>query len=232
MEKKKNIFISMSFPYLPTHSEFLDGLISFLQDHDMTPRVMNRTDFLPGNPLPEISRVLQECDGAIVFAFERLYFPSGVERRRSPSEVELKDITCTTPWNQIEAAMAYQLGIPILVFSERGLRCDGLLEEKYDWYVERVDIRKESLGASDVRARLQEWCRRVKQNSRIKSEGVSISEGTTISDLAKHLTLKTAAQIIFLLSATFSLGLGAGQYLPQYLPGASSSSASSHSKAE
>ena len=41
-----------------------------------------------------------------------------------------------TVWNQIEAAMAYTLGRPLLVIVEDGLVSEGLLEGKYDWIVQ------------------------------------------------------------------------------------------------
>lgn len=34
----------------------------------------------------------------------------------------------TTPWAQIEPAMAYQLGLPVLILREKGVLADGILE--------------------------------------------------------------------------------------------------------
>jgi hypothetical protein len=34
----------------------------------------------------------------------------------------------TTPWAHIEPAMAYQLGLPVLILRERGVLADGILE--------------------------------------------------------------------------------------------------------
>ena len=78
---RKNVFVSMGFPYTESHRGFLDALIELLRSCDVEPRVMNKTDYPTRNPLTDISQVMRECHGAIVVAFERTYFESGLESR-------------------------------------------------------------------------------------------------------------------------------------------------------
>ena len=144
---RKNVFVSMGFPYTESHRGFLDALIELLRSCDVEPRVMNKTDYPTRNPLTDISQVMRECHGAIVVAFERTYFESGLEKQ----QIALKSVRYTTPWNQIEASLAFALGIPIIVLMESGLREEGLLEQKYDWYVDRVSISAAALSDKDVR---------------------------------------------------------------------------------
>ncbi|MEI9810933.1 MAG: hypothetical protein WDO16_25330 [Bacteroidota bacterium] len=47
----------------------------------------------------------------------------------------LIDTKYPTPWNQIEAAMAYTKGHPLMLIIEKGLKSEGLLEKGNDWYV-------------------------------------------------------------------------------------------------
>ena len=68
---RKNVFVSMGFPYTESHRGFLDALIELLRSCDVEPRVMNKTDYPTRNPLTDISQVMRECHGAIVVAFER-----------------------------------------------------------------------------------------------------------------------------------------------------------------
>ena len=44
------------------------------------------------------------------------------------SEVALKDVWLTSPWSQIEPAMAYQIGLPVLILREKGVIDEGILE--------------------------------------------------------------------------------------------------------
>src|SRR3984893_8042985 len=64
-----------------------------------------------GNSRPYRNR----CYGAVVLAFERTRIELGVSRPGAKSEKVLKDVRLPTVWNQIEAAMAYTSGLPLLV---------------------------------------------------------------------------------------------------------------------
>lgn len=65
-------------------------------------------------------------------AFRRTYVAQGLGshrvgtngRRASP----LKDRWLTSPWVQIESAMAYQIGLPVLLLRETGVLAEGVLE--------------------------------------------------------------------------------------------------------
>lgn len=163
---KKHVFISIGKPYAEPQREFLDRLIKLLHSCNIEPRVVNKTDYSTGNPLKDISRIMRECHGAVVVAYERTYFGSGLEKRKSAQERRIKAVRYTTPWNQIEAAMAFALGLPIIVMMETGLQEEGLLEEKYDWYIERVPISAAAFADNDVRGRIEAWCRRVQAEKR------------------------------------------------------------------
>lgn len=145
---KKQVFVSMGFPYTKSQNEFLDALIELLRSCDVEPRVMNKTDYPKGNPLKDVSETMRQCHGAIVVAFERTYFESGIERKH---KIDLKSVRYTTPWNQIEASLAFALQIPIFVLMEPNLWEEGLLEQKFDWYVDRISISAAALSNKDVR---------------------------------------------------------------------------------
>ena len=99
---RKNVFVSMGFPYTESHRGFLDALIELLRSCDVEPRVMNKTDYPTRNPLTDISQVMRECHGAIVVAFERTYFESGLEKQ----QIALKSVLSR------QAALCIGLGAP------------------------------------------------------------------------------------------------------------------------
>ena len=53
--------------------------------------------------------------------FPELRIERGLWRSGTPEEKRVEDLAETTPWSQIEGGMAVMLGIPILVFRERGV---------------------------------------------------------------------------------------------------------------
>jgi hypothetical protein len=203
---KQNVFVSMGSPYTASQKEFLDALIELLRSCDVEPRVMNKTDYPTGSPLKDISRVMKECHGVIVVASERTYFESGLEKRQTP----LQSVRYSTPWSQIEASMGFAHGIPIIVLMEPGLREEGLLEEKYDWYVERIRISPESLADKDVQNRVRAWCRLVQTAKPSEVRG-RIDAEMTLFALTQMLTLKSAGFLATLALGIFLIGMLVGR---------------------
>lgn len=212
MSNKKSVFISIGRPFHEEQNLFLASLMELLRQNDLDPRVINKTDYPTGNPLTDISRIMKECCGTIVVAYERTYYYSGIEKRASEEEKRVDEIKYTTPWNQIEAAMAYVLGMPILVLLEANVKEEGLLEEKYDWYVERVDIKESFLLKKSVRPRIEAWCKKVHARSPIAFHKL-LHQDVKLRDLVGTLSVKMAWQIAIAISVVFSVGLAVGRIL-------------------
>jgi hypothetical protein len=83
-------------------------------------------------PMTAIRRLMLECNGVLVIAFRRYWVENGHENFNCDIEgVECKAISgtwMTSPWCHIEAAMGFQLGLPLLVLREQGVLADGLLD--------------------------------------------------------------------------------------------------------
>lgn len=83
-------------------------------------------------PLTAIRRLMLEANGLITVAFRRTYVEAGVARAgtdidgMSPEKIDKTWLT--TPWAHIEPAMAYQLGLPILLLREKGVMAEGIHE--------------------------------------------------------------------------------------------------------
>ncbi|MBK0325946.1 hypothetical protein I5535_01430 [Rhodobacteraceae bacterium F11138] len=100
---------------------------------------------------------MDRCVGTIVLALERTHFPTGTERRGGDKEKALSNTVLATPWNQIEATMAYSRGLPLLVIVEEGVKHEGLLEPGYDWYVQTVPLNKDYLNSTEFNGVLASW---------------------------------------------------------------------------
>ena len=53
---------------------------------------------------------------------------------------DLQNERYPTIWNQIEAGMAAALGHPLLVIAEDSLVQEGLLQNRFEWYVQFVTL--------------------------------------------------------------------------------------------
>jgi hypothetical protein len=84
----------------------------------------------------------------VTVALRRIQVSEGTAKiRSSDGQLEdraLSDSWFTTPWAQIEPAMAYQLGLPILIFRERGVVAEGLLEHGVvGLYMPEIDLSRD-----------------------------------------------------------------------------------------
>lgn len=134
------VFLSLSKPYTEEQKKFRDNLIEYMKDHGLDPRTVGDTDFFIDEPLSGCRMLLLESYGLITLAFRRYYIKAGSENHpdnqtllpyddegKPIKEKPIKGEYLTSPWCQMEAAMAYQIGLPILIFREEGVIARGLL---------------------------------------------------------------------------------------------------------
>jgi pimeloyl-ACP methyl ester carboxylesterase len=112
-------------------------------------------------PLKDVEQRMSRCYGAVVLAFERTRIEHGLSRPGTQLQIELKDVRLPTVWNQIEAAMAYTRGLPLLVLVEHGLQDEGMLESRYDWRVKRVNVEHPIVSDPDFLGMFEDWRRSV-----------------------------------------------------------------------
>jgi hypothetical protein len=130
---KISVFLSYPKPFLSKQEFFLERVLSYLDSRGIAPRTLGVTDYDLEAPLKAIRRMLLECNGLVTIAFRRSLVVQGRVRPDTdlPDLVEqsIDNTWLTSPWAQIEGAMAYQLGLPILLFREKGVIAEGILEK-------------------------------------------------------------------------------------------------------
>ncbi|MEW6084041.1 MAG: hypothetical protein AB1607_05525 [Chloroflexota bacterium] len=153
-----DIFISVGRISASEEDDFLHAVENILKSHGLNPRTVGRTDFADENPFQKVLHVMKECSGIIVIASERMVFERGIEFPKSIEKTGLRQVFMPTIWNQIEAAMAYALHLPMLVIAESSLRPDGFLEREYDWLVLRWgDLLPEHLNSAEFLSVFEKW---------------------------------------------------------------------------
>jgi nitrogen regulatory protein PII-like uncharacterized protein len=218
---KPKVYISVGSAGTSLQAKAAETIFRSLEAAGLSPRQMEKNEWSSEQPLRAIKRVIDQCHGAVVIAFARYQFPSGIEREKNGAEKQLNDIRMTTVWNQIEAAMAYTRGLPLLVIGEQGLLDDGLLEGRYDWKVYWTDFTPEHLNSDAFIGYLESWKQLVIAHSR---EGPSSASGDidlskiSITQLCGRLTVPqlwaalSAALAALVGVATIAYRAGAGQW--------------------
>ncbi len=127
-----SIFLSYPRPYLKKQEEFIERVIKCLEEKGLQPRTLGVTDYDMDAPLKAIRRLMLESNGLIAIAFRRGIIKQGTGKPMSDimqNEYDLSGKWITSPYCQIEPAMAFQLGLPVLILKEKGVIEEGILEK-------------------------------------------------------------------------------------------------------
>ena len=124
-----SIFLSYPRPFTPSQEGFISHLSRHLVSRGYEPRTLGVTDYDMDVPLKAIRRLMLESNGLITIAFRRALIIEGSGKPDSDSAYSISGKWLTSPWCHIEPAMAFQIGIPVLILRERGVLAEGMLEK-------------------------------------------------------------------------------------------------------
>lgn len=200
-----DIFISVGGTANEQQESFVRAVEDRLRSEGLVPHTVGRNTFSADAPLKTVTELLDKCAGTVVIALERMYFPLGIDKRGGANESKLTEIKLPTPWNQIEAAMAYSRGHPLMVIVESGLKSEGLLEQGYDWYVQWVKPEIAALSTTEFNGVLASWKQKMlnPSQSRVKTK---VTSELTIAELIGGLK---PAQLWSIVGALITLVVGA-----------------------
>lgn len=214
MEQPK-VFMSVGSYSTTQQNEFIECIQKRLSSENLNPNTVGRNKFGSESPLKTVKDLMDECAGMLVIALERTYFEKGIEKRGGPRETNLSITKFATPWNQIESAMAYTRGLPILVILENGVKAEGLLEKGYDWYVMNVDPTPNLLMTDEFNGVLSSWKTKVEQfnsnrqkiaETKTKIDPTELTIGELITNLKPAQLWSMLAAIAALLTGVFFIG--------------------------
>ncbi|MCI4626624.1 MAG: hypothetical protein L3V56_11770 [Candidatus Magnetoovum sp. WYHC-5] len=142
---KISVFLSYPKPHIKKQEEFINRLELYLKQRGFLPRTLGVTDYNMDAPLSAIRSLMLESNGLITIALRRTFVSNAVMRKYTDidgiTEIEVSNRWLTSPYCQIEPAMAFQLGLPILIIREKGVVDDGLLEKGVmGVYMPEVDL--------------------------------------------------------------------------------------------
>jgi hypothetical protein len=157
------VFLSVGGGRTSRQNEFVGSLKELCFLRKIEAKTLDEYAPTDQQPLKDISNRMGRCYGAIVLAFERAHVEAGVWRGGVQDGAPMQDVRFPTVWNQIEAAMAYSRGLPLLVIAQDGLRREGLLESNYDWRVQWVNIDESVTENRSVVRVFDAWCESVRR---------------------------------------------------------------------
>ncbi len=172
-----SVFVSVPRPYTAKQAAFIKHIEDYLVSRGLERRTLGVTDYDTHAPLTAVRRMLIESNGLLAVAFRRVHITSAMVRDGADFEQQeatsLGNVWLTSPWCHIETAMAFQMGLPILILRERGVIADGILERGVTGaYLPEFNLDDpESLNVErspEARQLLSEWEGYVRHVVRIK----------------------------------------------------------------
>lgn len=144
-----SIFLSYPKPFNPEQEQFIETIKQYLENIGFEPRTLGVTDYDMDEPLTAIRRLLLDSNGLLTVAFKRTFIEKGKGKSNSDTaenDYDLSGKWITSPYCQIEPAMAFQIGLPILILKEEGVIADGVLERGVTGaYLPDFDLKKTDL---------------------------------------------------------------------------------------
>lgn len=128
------IYLSVGRAHLPLQRQFVETVKSQLRELGMEPRTLGDTQYSYLSPLDAIRREMVGCHGAAILGLERTHCLIGYDRQGSSQEVEFTHRRLATVWCHLEAGMAYQAGLPLLILRENTLCVEGILDPAISGY--------------------------------------------------------------------------------------------------
>jgi len=201
-----DVFVSVGRIATPKQEDFLRRLEKKLTTKGCTPRIVNRTTYLSGPPLPFITKQMRMCRGVVIVAFERIT-ATGQELFEMPAPpARFENRRYTTPWNHIELAMANLLGLPALVIVEQGIHEEGLVAKGFDWFLHATTLDVADLDTDAFNGRLDEWKERIGERKKPKINVDDMTVGELITGMKPAQLWSALAVAAILISGAFGLG--------------------------
>lgn len=143
MEDIINVFISHPTPYNKHQETFLSLIELELKKHKLNPINLGKNNWNFRSPLKPIKEIMGTCVAAIIIGLERHHSYIGYERESSKKSQQTLHKFTSSPWVQIEAGMAYQAGLPIIILKEDKLYGEGIFDPQIsDSFVFEFEIKK------------------------------------------------------------------------------------------
>jgi hypothetical protein len=136
MSERVKVFVSAGRPGNSEQAAFKKSVVRAIDLAGLQPRIMSDLDNDYQNPMRGIRRVMNECSGVLIIAYPRFHIESGQELKQdengSDKSRALVGTAFPTAWNFIEAAMAYERKLPLLIIAQMGLEKHALFEAGTD----------------------------------------------------------------------------------------------------
>ncbi len=160
------VFVSSPTSLSPGQEAARSVIIQQLEDNDLEPRALGRSDYPTELPLREVLLIARHCFGGVILGFEQFRAASGLVKPGTPAEKSFSvPMSFPTPWNHLESGILFGLRVPILVFREESISGGVFDHGVSDVFVHPIP-EGEIAGAAKAALRqvFQRWAGKVREH--------------------------------------------------------------------
>ena len=164
------VFFSVASPHNDKQQKYIDKLVDYFKNNGIILETLKSWN--DNDPILPIIEELKESNGCFVLALERYYVNNGAEKRGSEQENPIRDLSFTSSWLHIEAAIARSLDLPLIIFKDKMLKNEGLIHnDKQEWGIVIIDENKiEEISKYPIKNFILNWINQVKRYHRNKTK--------------------------------------------------------------
>ena len=211
------VFLSVGATYSEAQERFVGAFESFLSQNSCERLTVGRGNYSARQPILEARDLMEAADAVVVLAFTRLEVKKAVDKADSPEAKEVKNTRYPTIWNQLEAAMAFGLKIPLLVIVEQGLHQEAMLKDRLEFRALTTPLDPGYFATSEFKGIFADFKRiaieRAQSTERSRPHTASLTVGELVRDLRPDQIWKTVAAVAGLLAAIATAAYWVGKHL-------------------
>jgi hypothetical protein len=123
------VFVSLPSKLNPRQGAVHASVEKSLTRLRLISKTVGRSDRPLKSPIGEVYQLARRCAGGLIIGFRQIAVPSCTFWPDTEwTEQGSPNSHFPTPWNQLEAGMLYSLGVPMLIFAEKGVT-GGIFEK-------------------------------------------------------------------------------------------------------
>lgn len=157
------VFFSRGTPFNDVQKKYIDYFKTRFEQYGLR---LETAEWSAENALLPVRKKLKEAYGCVVLAIERMHSVESIYKQGSPKESKAVSEFFTTPWVQMESAMAYQEGLPLLIFAEQKIKNEGMIElGTHEFRIFSINPElPEELEEDNFKFLIKSWAERVRQH--------------------------------------------------------------------
>lgn len=210
------VFLSVGSTYNEKQEAFVSAFETFLGQNGCERLTVGRGNFFASQPIVSARDLMQEADAVVVIAFTRLLIEKAIDKPGGESENKILDRNYPTVWNQLEAAMAFGLKLPLLIILEEGVYQEAMLKDRLEYRAIITALDTGLFSSEEFRGIFADWkliseSRSIEQHIDVKSMTV----GKLIKELQPGQFWKVMVALFGLLSGVAGAAYWVGKTLGQ-----------------